>query len=272
MRARRLLSGVAALSALAACTASPRAPERVRLAYRFDAGDRSAYELTAHGGARWRLGGRGHGSYDATFEVSERVVSADSTGAIVEVSLRRTSAEEKNLPAPAAQPKSFRLQLGHDGAVRDVLQIDGAASPALQPDELVLIGTYRPPLPPRRVSEGDAWRAEQQVEVGSILRRIVTHGVLRALERRGRSVDAALAYAGESPLVWTTALPEGSAELTGTAETRSTTRLDVDGGFVRSASAFTRGDFDVRVVPRGGRPSMTGTLDLSLRVQLRRLL
>jgi hypothetical protein len=267
---RRLLSCAAALLVLAGCTSpAATAPQPVRLSYSFHEGDRSTYEMKAHAVARWRLGRSGSGSYDITLRVTEEIRSAARAGVIVRVTMAPIDVSENGLPAPGREPRRFELALDRDGAVRRVLSIDGVRAPALHPDELVVLGTYRPPLPEGPVAPGDVWRSQQRVGPGSLFRHLVTRGRLERLT--GGSALAVLAYSGRGPLVWTTSLPEGAAELNGSGTTDARAVLDVDGGFLRSAVSHTAGRFEVRVVPHGAGPSISGRLRLELSVQLRRL-
>jgi hypothetical protein len=97
-----------------------------------------------------------------------------------------------------------------------------------------------------------------------------TEGRLLGL-RRDESRLAEIGYSGEGPLTWETTLPQGDAKLTGTTTTESDALLDIDGGYLRSASSTTSGDFEVRVSPTTGNVPITGTLHLDLELQLERL-
>lgn len=227
--------------------------------------------MRARASAEWDIGGPGGGSYVVTFAVTETVRSADDESAVVTVDMVPEQVEESGLPSPGSEERSFALRIGPNGEVLEVLEVDGVAADALDPDELIFIGTYRPPLPQERVRLGDDWEAEQEVRLGSVFQQFITSGRLESMDRDTRGRLARLQYAGEGPLVWSTELPQGEAELTGSANTTSDAELDIDGGFLREASSSTSGEFEVRVDPGGQQAPITGTLKLDLDLDLEKL-
>lgn len=265
MRARHLLAGVLLLVAAGACR-----PDTVDLGYRYPEGALT-YRMKARASAEWDIGGPGRGSYAVTFSVTETVRSTATDSAVVTVEMEPTDVVENGLPSPGSEERSFALRIGPNGEVLEVLEVDGIEAEALDPDELIFIGTYRPPLPQERVRLGDEWEAEQEVRLGSVFQQFVTTGHLDSLDRDDRGKIARLDYAGEGPLVWNTVLPQGEAELVGSAATTSDAELDIDGGFLRSASSSTSGQFEVRVDPGGQQAPITGTLNLDLDLVLRKI-
>jgi hypothetical protein len=224
--------------------------------------------MRAQANAQWDIGGPGSGSYSVTFVVTETVQTDEGEGVVVTVEMEPTDVVERGLPSPGTEDRSFALRIDPNGEVLEVLEVDGVEAEALDPDELIFIGTYRPPLPQDRVRLGDDWEAEQEVRLGSVFQQFVTTGHLSSLARDAEGKIARLQYAGEGPLVWNTELPQGQAELTGTASTASRAEVDIDGGFLRQASSSTNGRFEVRVDPGGQQAPITGTLDLDLELQL----
>jgi hypothetical protein len=245
--------------------------DRVDLSYRFVEGTTTEYRMEATASARWDIAGIGSGSYRVTFDVTEEVMSADPDGATVSVLMTPTQVSEQGLPSPGPDERSFILRLGPNGEVLEVLEVDGVPAKALEPDQLAFIGTYRPPLAPDPVRLGDQWESSQEVQLGSVFQEIVTLGELDGLDRDEHGEKARLVYDGSGPLVWTTTLPQGAAELTGAAETETAATLDLDDGSLRQASSTTSGDFEVRVVPEGRLP-ISGTLHLDLELDLERVL
>lgn len=265
MKARQLLAGALLLLGMAACR-----PDTVDLGYRYPE-ESLEYRMRATAGAEWDIGGPGKGSYVVTFTVTETVQSADEDSAVVTVEMVPESVEENGLPSPGSEERSFALRIGPNGEVLEVLEVDGVEADALDPDELIFIGTYRPPLPQDRVRLGDDWEAEQEVRLDSVFQQFVTTGQLESLDRDTQGRLARLHYAGEGPLVWSTELPQGQAELTGFADTTSNAELDIDGGFLRRANSSTSGRFEVRVEPGGQQAPITGTLELDLDLDLEKL-
>lgn len=250
-------------------------PDTVDLTYRYPPDSTITYRMHALASASWDIGGRGRGSYDVTFEVTETVES-DEAGEDVIVSVVMVPdperVHERGLPSPGTTERSFALRIGKNGEVLEVLEVDGVPAEALDPDELAFIGTYRPPLPIDRVRLHDTWRSERAVELDAVFQQVVTTGELEGLRRDADGKIAELTYSGEGPLVWTTTLPQGEAELTGSGTTSSTAVLDIHGGSLRSATSTTQGEFEVRVDPGGGRAPIVGTLELDLDLTLERLL
>ena len=267
MKRLRLLGAATLLVlGLSACR-----PDTVDLGYRYPTDGSITYRMQAHATADWNIGGEGGGEYDVTFEVTETVGQSDGNSATVSVVMEPLEVEERGLPSPGSKERSFALEIGPNGEVLEVLEVDGVAAEALDPDELAFIGTYRPPLPPGPVTLRDTWRAEREVALGTVFQQIVSEGELEGLRRDADGKIAQLHYQGEGPLVWTTTLPQGEAELTGEATTSSTADLDIDGGFLRAARSSTEGTFDVRVDPGGQRAPIVGTLELDLDLTLEKL-
>lgn len=226
------------------------------------------YELDAKATSKWDIGGEGSGSYDVSFEVTETVESTGRDGSVVTVEMKPLSVTENGLPSPGPDIRTFRLRLGPEGGVEEVLEVDGVAASELDPNELAFIGTYRPPLPEQPVRITETWQAVQELSVGSLLQQIETTGRLESLRAAEDSDLGRIAFNGEGPLVWTTELPQGVAELNGSAVTTIGGEFDITLGVLQSARSSVSGTFDVRIVPPTGEAPITGTLDLALKMTL----
>jgi hypothetical protein len=251
-----------ALLALPACRS-----DKLALEYHFVPDTRLGYRLTADAAASWDIGGQGSGSYTVTFDVVERIQSVDSNGATVSVVMTPVDVEESGLPSPGSEERSFTLEVGPNGEVLEVLEVDGVAAAALDHDELAFIGTYRPPLPLDPVELRQSWNARQKVNLDFVSQELSTTGRLLGL-RRDEHRLAELGYSGRGPLTWETTLPQGRADLAGSTTTEARAEFDIDGGYLRSASSTTAGDFDVRVIPTSGNVPITGTLHLDLELHI----
>jgi hypothetical protein len=159
--------------------------------------------------------------------------------------------------------------VGANGEVEDVIDVDGVPATELDPDELGFIGTYRPPLPLEGVEVDGTWRSSQEVQLGQVFQQVTTTGRLKELAEDAAGMLASLSYVGGGPLVWTTSLPQGNAEMTGSADTTTDAIFEVDLGLLRTAESRTEGHFEVRVLPEDGLP-ITGTLDLTLELTIER--
>ena len=264
---RRLIAAALALTTLSACRS-----DTLPLIYRFDPGSKIAYRMQADGRARWDIAGEGSGSYSVTFEVTERVVSSDESGAVVSVAMIPTQVEQDNLPSPGSGERSFTLKLGPHGEVLEVLSIDGLPASEANLDECSFIGTFRPPLPLEPVRLGEDWESEQQLELGGLFRQqVVTVGELHGLDRDSEGKVARLTHRGQGPLACATDLPQGQADLTGAATTTTQAELDIDGGFLREATSKTEADLDVRVNPVDQEAPIVGTLHLEQQLELDRI-
>ena len=261
----KLLAAATLLLVAVACR-----DDSVAFVYRYPEGDSTTYRLLANATAQWDIGTRGSGSYTVEFEVTETVESEDDDGAVVSVEMRPVDVEEQGLPSPGAQTRSFTLRLGPKGEVLEVIEVDDIPASILEPDQLVFIGTYRPPLPLDDVRLHDEWEARQDVELTGVSQAIVTLGTLERLDKDDDGDKAELGYSGDGPLRWSTRLPQGDAELTGTADTRSEAIFDLELGNLRGASSSTIGDFNVRVVPDDEEVPITGTLHLELELEVER--
>jgi hypothetical protein len=266
MKARLALLCLVVISALVSCR-----PDTVDLSYGYLPQGAVTYRMHAHASATWDIGGEGSGTYDVTFSVTETVESQDEGGVVVSVLMVPERVEERGLPSPGTDERSFALRIDPNGEVLEVLEVDGVAAEALDPDELAFIGTYRPPLPRDPVRLGDAWQAQQEVDLPAVSQQIAVLGELSGLRRDAQGKLAELVYSGEGPLVWATTLPQGEAELSGSAVTATEAELDIDEGFLRTATSSTSGDFDVRVDPGGQQAPIVGTLQLDLDLSLEKL-
>ena len=242
--------------------------DSVSLDYRYEEGSELEYELVATARSSWDIAGRGEGSYKVTFDVTEVVESSTDEEAVIEISLIPTEVVERGLPSPGNSPRSFTLRVGSNGEVLEVLAVDDMPAESLDPDQLVFIGTYRPPLALDPVTLHDTWRSSQEVQVGPVFQQVDTLGTLEALDRDDRGKFALIDYIGDGPLSFTTTLPQGTAELTGSAQTSTAAIFDLDNGVLRSSNSTTEGTFEVRVVPALGGAPITGTLDFQLNLDL----
>ena len=249
---------IAALLLLPACRS-----DKVTLEYRYTPAAELAYRLTADANASWEIGTSGEGSYQVTFDVIETIQSVEPDGAVVSVTMKPIEVHENGLPSPGAEERTFTLEVGSNGEVREVIAVNGVPAAALDHDELAFIGTYRPPLPLDPVGLRQSWSARQIVNLDLISQAISTKGRLLGLRRDDQRL-AELGYSGEGPLHWQTTLAQGDADLDGSTTTEATAELDIDEGFLRSATSTTAGDFKVRVTPSTGNVPVTGTLHLDL--------
>jgi hypothetical protein len=243
--------------------------DKLALRYHFDPGTQLTYRLTADADAAWDIRGSGSGSYTVTFDVVEKIESVDSDGATVSVDMKPVDVHETGLPSPGSAERTFTLKVGANGEVLQVIDVDDVPAAALDHDELAFIGTYRPPLPLDPVGLHQSWRSSQDVSLDLVSQRVLTDGRLLGLRREDDRL-AELGYEGHGPLTWQTTLPQGEARLNGTTTTEGRAELDVDGGFLNSASSTTHGEFDVRVTPTTGTVPITGTLTLDLHLAVQR--
>jgi len=251
-------------------------PDTVDLSYRFPEGEPLTYRMSARAEASWTIGTRGSGSYEAVFQITESAEPPDVgdgkvAAGVVTVTMEPVDIDEGGLPSPGAETRTFTLELGSHGEVLRILSLDGVPASALGPDQLLFIGTYRPPLPDEPVRLRDTWESRQELRVSSLVQDIVTTGELSELDRDSDGKLARLSFSGAGPLTWTAQLPQGEAELRGSAVTRTLAELDLEGGVLRAAESRTQGDFEVRVMTPSGRLPITGTLHLELRLAVEKI-
>ena len=249
-------------------TATGCRPDTVNLAYRFPEGSTLTYEMVSSVQANWDIGGEGEGSYEVAFDVTEEIQSVDEDGAVVSLDLTRTSVEEDNYTPPS--DTSFTVRVDEHGAVLEVIEVDGVAGSLLEPEERSLILTYRPlvALDPVRLHE--EWDARQQFE-GSEFQQLKLVGRLEKLDRDENGDFATLSYTGSGPLIGTSEVPQGEAELSGSTETSGTAVIDLEEGLLRTATSSTDYDFEVDVIPEEASTPLSGTLNIHEDLQLTRI-
>ncbi len=245
-------------------------PDTVDLAYSFEVGQTFNYKMEAQATASWSIGGEGSGSYRISYAVEERVIAVDDAGATVAVTMTPSDIEEEGLPSPGPTERIFTLQVGTDGELLGVLDVDGVPAEALDPDTLAFIGTYRPPLPSEPVRLRDTWTARQELTLGSVFQQVTTTGTLLTLDLDEDGEIADVSYQGEGPLVWTTTLPQGAAELSGSATSQGVATVAIENGYLQSSRSITSGRFEVRIVPDAGQATLSGQVSLELTMSLER--
>lgn len=262
---------IARLSLCIALLAVSCRPDTIDLSYGYQEGRVLRYRMDAHAAAEWDIRGPGSGSYDVSFEVIETVSAVDATGALILIEMRPLPAEERGLPSPGLESRSFSLRVGPDGEVQEVLDLNGVAASALSNEEIAFIGTYRPALPPERVHLRDSWTATQEIAAGPTFQQLDMTGILVSLGRDETGRLATIDFEGSGPVQWETMLPQGAATLEGAADASGSAVFDLDAGYLRSGDSETVGDFEVRVLPGGGRAPISGTLHLELELTVQQL-
>ena len=257
----------AGLLVVAAVTAGCR-PDTVALVYHFQEGREFRYTLTAEGQVDYRFTTTtGSGSYVAVFDVAETVESVEGDAAVVSVSMTPVRSVENGLQSPAGEELSFRSRIGPNGEVLEVLELNGVPASELSPEQIALIGTMRPKLPLEDETIGATWDAGQEFPLSSTFSEVATRGELEGLDVDSEGRVAEIGFNGGGPLSGTIAIAGGNAELTGTLEVSGDAVLDVDGGFLRSATTSNAGDFQARLVPVNEAP-LTGAIHLELDIDL----
>lgn len=244
--------------------------DTVDLTYRYPPESRIQYRMTALAEAEWDIAGRqGSGAYEITFDIEETIQSVDEDGsAVVTVQMTTSDFEERGLPSPGSQRRSFRLRLGPAGEKREVLEVDGVPAVDLDRDELAFIGTYRPCLALDPVALHGTWPCQQGFQLENLSQEVVTVGELNGLTEDVDGEVAVIDYSSSGPLQLRTTLPQGSAQLDGTEETTSQARFDISEGFLRSGTSTTSSEFEVSVEPIGGGAAQTGSLSQDLKVEI----
>lgn len=240
-------------------------PDTVELAYRFPAGSTLTYEMIATVHANWDIGTEGEGSYRVAFDITEEVVSVNEDGAVVTLDLARTSVEQDNFTPPS--DSSFTVRVDEQGAVREVVEVEGVAANLLLPEQKSLVLTYRPLLALQPVSLHEYWPASQAYE-GEQFQALEVVGRLEKLDRDDQGDFAGLSYTGSGPLIGSRELPEGNAELSGSTRTEGEAIVDLNDGILRTASSSTSYEFDVNVVPRDATNPISGTLEIEQDLEL----
>jgi hypothetical protein len=261
-----LIAACLGLVCLAGCRA-----DTVELGYRFPDDGKLEYRLEAIAHAEWDIGERGRGSYEVVFHVTETLIESDGDEAVVEVVMSPTRVRESGLPSPGSEERSFTLRIDSTGNVVDVIEVQGVPAEQLDPTQVAFIGTYRPPLPRARQRLKDEWSDVGTLETESVSERVRSRGRLDALDRDDQGEFAELSFVGSGPLLYTSRLLQGQAELRGTSDTSIDAELDLGGGYLRRAKSSISGTFDVTVLPLEGAEPLEGELRLELELRLENL-
>lgn len=248
--------------------ASACRPDSVKLEYRFTTGKTLKYKLVAAVEAEWDVAGEGSGSYEATFDVTQRVESSDASGSVLAVELRRTSSDQNNFAPPG--DSSFKVRVDRHGAVLGVLEVDGVAASLLSDDQRAVIRGVLPKLPLEGVGLYAEWPALQEFE-GPQFERISFTGKLERLDVDEGKEFAGISYTGRGPLIGTADLPQGEAELTGMTSARGEAVLDLEEGILQTATSTSESDFDVTVIPEDTGNSIAGSLRINETIELTRI-
>ena len=254
-------------------------PETVALAYKFPEGSSLNYEMVSRVEARWDFGSQegeseeatassGEGSYEVVFDVTEEVQSVEEDGAVVALQLRRTSVEDDNLTPPS--DSSFTVKVNEFGSVTEVIEVDGVAANLLEPEQKSVIRTYRPLLAIEPVRLYQEWPGSQEFQ-GPEFEQLSLVGRLEKLDRDEQGDFAELSYSGSGPLIGAFELPEGNAELSGSAETTGEAIIDLDDGLLRTATSTTRYEYEATVVPLAAGTPLTGPLTVEQELELTRM-
>ena len=254
-------------------------PETVALAYKFPEGSSLNYEMVSRVEARWDFGSQegeseeatassGEGSYEVVFDVTEEVQSVEEDGAVVALQLQRTSVEDDNLTPPS--DSSFTVKVNEFGSVTEVIEVDGVAANLLEPEQKSVIRTYRPLLAVEPVRLYQEWPGSQEFQ-GPEFEQLTLVGRLEKLDRDDQGDFAELSYSGSGPLIGAFELPEGNAELSGSAETTGEAIIDLDDGLLRTATSTTRYEYEATVVPLAAGTPLTGPLTVEQELELTRM-
>ena len=271
----RLVCIVVAIVALAAVSCRP---ETVALAYQFPEGSSLSYEMVSSVRAEWDFGAQGgeseatsssgEGSYEVVFDVTEEVEEVDDNRAIVALDLRRTSVDQDNLTPPT--DSSFTVRVNEFGSVTEVIEVDGVAASLLEPEQKSVIRTYRPLLAIEPVRLYQEWPGSQEFQ-GPEFEQLSLIGRLEKLDRDDAGDFAELSYRGSGPLIGSFELPEGNAELSGSAKTSGRAVIDLDNGVLRTASSSTLYEYEANVVPLDAGTPLTGPLTVEQELELTRV-
>ena len=271
----RLVRVILAVIALVAVSCRP---ETVALTYQFPEGSSLCYEMVSTVRAEWDFGNQtgesdaasssGEGSYEVVFDVTEEVEEVDDNGAIVALDLKRTSVDQDNLTPPT--DSSFTVRVNEFGSVTEVIEVDGVAASLLEPEQKSVIRTYRPLLAVEPVRLYQEWPGSQEFQ-GPEFEQLSLIGRLEKLDRDEAGDFAELSYSGSGPLIGAFELPEGNAELSGSAKTSGSAVIDLDNGVLRTASSSTLYEYEANVVPLNAGTPLTGPLTVEQELELTRV-
>ena len=253
----RRLAVVLALVALgAACQ-----PDTVRLAYRPDAGTRSAYRVAVESVTVTALQGNAPQRVEDRFvlRAEHAVINAGAASSQVRVRLQ----------GEGLSPRTFVVRLDRAGQLVEVQRIENLPARALGSLGLSEIFPAAAGAPPARpLSPGERWVIDEPVDLpGQPASRLRGSGRLSELGVVGGEEVATVDSTVRLAVDGTTQLEQGSFALDGSQTTTSTATHRLADGTVQEVRALTRGRYELLLLPPAGTtgPAIPGTLTIEVR-------
>lgn len=253
---RRLAVVLAVLAVAGACR-----PDSVRLAFRPDAGSRSAYRVEVESVTVTALEGNEPQRVADRFVLrAEHAVLAAGTA---------SSQVRVRLAGEGLAPRTFVVRLDRAGQLAEVQRIENLPARALGSLGLSEIFPAAAGAPPTRpLSPGERWVIDEPVDLpGQPASRLRGSGRLTELGvvdgKEVATVDSTVRLAVKG----TTQLEQGSFALEGSQSTTSTATHRLADGTVQEVRALTRGRFELVLLPPAGTsgPAIPGTLTVEVR-------
>lgn len=243
--------------------------DHVTIAYQPHSGAAFAYAIHVSSTTTTALAGRPviqQPLTSADFTANHRVLDAQNGITRVEVRLARGGIGER----------TFIMRFDRAAQLSAVESVEGIPAEALGSlglSELFPAAAGAPPDRPLR--PGDRWTIDDHVQLAGMDAPARLTGTGRLVELGvidGHDV-ATVTSSTTLPLTSTTTTSEGVQTLSGTQTTSITVVYDIRDGSVRHSSATTTGRFDVTLRPPPGQAGapITGTLDVALTSEIRRV-
>lgn len=253
-----------------ACTAGVLtgcAPDTVRVSYRPPVGALYRHEVRVHSVTTIRLAGSPPEETvdDALLLTEDTVLSAGPGEVRVQVRIRQAGKADR----------TFVVRLDRAAQLAGVETVEGLPQSVLEPGALPQILPGAPGAPPDRpLAPGERWTIDAPAGMpGNGGARVMGSGRLVELGLLdGRKVASTRART-RVPLTNTTQLRGSVLSLDGAETTEGTATRTLDDGAVERATAVTRGEFRVRLVPSADEQAIPveGTLSIEVRSETRRL-
>ena len=263
---RALAVSVSAAAVLVSAALSGCSSEKVRVAFRPEAGDRYRYEVNVRSVTTTNIPGQPleRTTDDAVIEADATVVEATPEQSRVRVVLRRKGTPDRTL----------LLRFDRAAQLAGVEAVDGLPPQGLGSLSLPEVLPAAAAAPPDRpLAPGERWRISAESAAGGAGGRIEGTGQLVGVGRSGPHRVAAIRSTTRLPLSSTTSLGEVGVSLEGVETTEATTRRSLADGAVVSATSRTEGRYRLTLTPSGvqGGSPLDGTMEVEVSSETRKL-
>jgi hypothetical protein len=249
-------------TALSACSSH----EKVEVSFRPSAGTSYRYEVKVHSVTTTTIGRDTpeRTSDDAVMEATETVLDASPEEVRVQVALRR----------PGSPDRTFVVRFDRAAQLSGVEAVDGLPPAVLGQSAFPEFLPAAAGAPPKKMlAPGEKWKIDVKPTLpGGVTAHLEGTGKLVRLTKAGGQKSASMRSQTRLPLVSSSKLGDVTVGLEGVEVTEATSTRSVSDGAVQSATATTRGTYQLTLTGPGDNAlPVTGTSVVDVRSETHRL-